>query len=219
MLFYLCQDRCSQLCLGALPPPRRRSVFSLRRPSTSGSEMSTNMSNPGHRPRPLASPSEGRITEETVQLTPISSNSAGHSSSPNYSHPFNYPTSLCATVNSERSSGRPTSSNGGPRVEPEARLEVLHTSSSLPSQTGACIPRQTLSSDGYPSVSSTLSSDSGVQISSTLREAITDPRPIINFNRSGSVTSGTLEGLVERLINHFSELVTIQLHPLFKDIA
>jgi len=60
-----------------------------------------------------------------------------------------------------------------------------------------------------PTVRSAISTDSGVHIPVVVSEAVTDPRSIVKLSSAGNVISGTLEGLVVRLINNFSEYFTV----------
>lgn len=88
-------------------------------------------------------------------------------------------------------------------------LEVPQ-SSSLPSSYGSHFPitERSSSSDshaGKAPIKSVISSDSGVHLTGPVREAVTDPRTILNVNEAGMITSGTLEGLVQRLITNFSK--------------
>ena len=70
--------------------------------------------------------------------------------------------------------------------------------------------QRTFSFYGSPStVRSATSTDSGIQMPGVISEAVTDPRPIVNLSAVGHVISGTLEGLVGRLINNFSEYFTM----------
>lgn len=90
-------------------------------------------------------------------------------------------------------------------------LEVPPLSSSLPTQIGLHhLKERSVSYDGAKSVAnkSTSSSDPGTHLTGDIRAAVTDPRIIVNLNDSGTVASGTLEGLVQRLITNFSELLT-----------
>jgi son of sevenless-like protein len=68
----------------------------------------------------------------------------------------------------------------------------------------------TFSSYGSPStVRSAISTDSGIHIPKVVSEAVTDRRSIVKLSAVGNVISGTLEGLVGRLINNFSEYFTM----------
>jgi len=51
--------------------------------------------------------------------------------------------------------------------------------------------------------------DSGIHIPEVVSEAVTDPRSIVKLSSVGNVISGTLEGLVGRLINNISEYFTM----------
>jgi hypothetical protein len=48
------------------------------------------------------------------------------------------------------------------------------------------------------------SSDSTAHLSGLVREAVTDARIVVNVDETGVIQSGTLKGLVERLIINFS---------------
>jgi len=80
-------------------------------------------------------------------------------------------------------------------------LSVPHLSTSLPARPGLYIPAERSVSLPPRSV---LSSDSSAHLSGPVRDAVTDPRIIVNVNGTGVVQSGTLEGLVERLVVNFS---------------
>ena len=88
-------------------------------------------------------------------------------------------------------------------------LSSISPSTSTPpaSRSGSYFGSQrTFSSYGSPStVRSATSTDSGIHMPEVISEAVTDPRPIVNLSAAGHVISGTLEGLVGRLINNFSE--------------
>ena len=91
-------------------------------------------------------------------------------------------------------------------------LEVPLLSSSLPAQIGVHhMKERSISYDCAKSLAnkSTSSSDPGTHLTGDIRAAITDPRIIVNLNDSGTVASGTLEGLVQRLITNFSEPMPI----------
>lgn len=92
------------------------------------------------------------------------------------------------------------------------KLEVPHLSVSSPSRYGSHFPNQrTFSSDTYPStVRSVMTTDSGIRMSGPIREAVTDSRSIVKFGTTGNVIAGTLEGLVGRLVNNFSECYPTQ---------
>ncbi|RDB23999.1 Serine/threonine-protein kinase STY17 [Hypsizygus marmoreus] len=191
------------------PPTKRRSMFSLRRPSTapSSSDHSSKSPQPVHRLKmPPLTPMGGQIQEEADELSPVSSsNSSGARRHPSMSHSDPYhgaPSKLIIPIASEFSFG------ASPRDKSitdsdTSRLEVPWTSASLPSNFGPHMPQRTVSSEGYPQ-GSVISSDSGIQLPGSVKEAVTNPKSIIHFNRSGSVSSGTLEGLVERLISNFN---------------
>lgn len=81
--------------------------------------------------------------------------------------------------------------------------------SSLPTSIGTHFPDHrrgsTESQDGQISpIKSVLSSNSS-HLSGPVREAVTDPRMIVNLNEAGLVVSGTLEGFVQRLITRYSK--------------
>lgn len=91
-------------------------------------------------------------------------------------------------------------------------LEVPPLSSSLPTQMDVHhMKERSISYDGAKSLAnkSTSSSDPGTHLTGDIQAAITDPRIIVNLNDSGTVASGTLEGLVQRLITNFSEPMPI----------
>ncbi|KAF5386738.1 hypothetical protein D9615_001785 [Tricholomella constricta] len=181
----------------ASPPTKRRSMFSLRRPSTAPPNGNASSLNSGHRWNPLTSPVEGHVVEEPAVLTPIASSSSGSfqrppsaNSASRDGNAYNFPY------------GRVTSyAQSGYQLDADVSgLELARKSSSL---LGAHFTHGTPSPEGC-SPQSITSSDSGIQTSAPLREAVANPESIIHFSRSGSVSAGTLEGLVERLISNFN---------------
>jgi len=87
-------------------------------------------------------------------------------------------------------------------------LPVPRISTSLPTRLGPRSPAdRSVSHDSNFSLParSVLTSNSSAHLSGPVREAVTDPRIVVNVNETGVVQSGTLEGLVERLIINFSE--------------
>ncbi|KAF8163016.1 ras guanine nucleotide exchange factor domain-containing protein [Crassisporium funariophilum] len=86
------------------------------------------------------------------------------------------------------------------------RLEVPHLSASLPARLGSFFPPERSTSYGGQSSpnKSILSTDSGVHLAGPVREAVADPRSIVNSTESGIILSGTMEGLVQRLIANFN---------------
>jgi len=98
--------------------------------------------------------------------------------------------------------------------ESSLRSSKSHPSVSSPSRYGSHFLNQRPFSSGnnYPSTirSVPISTDSGIKISGLIRGAVTDLRSIVKFNPTGNVISGTLEGLVGRLINNFSECYPMQ---------
>jgi len=193
---------------GSRPILKRRSIFSLHsRPSTGDSESSFRSSKSGQQLKiPFIS---GNEISEMDELSPISiSTSKGYngSSLPAREAPqqdgrlplFNIEFTGAVTPMSPRSASR-VQTAGPPK------LEVPHLSVSSPPRYGSHNQRS-FSSDNYPStIRSVISTDSGIRMSGPIREAVTASRPIVKFNTSGNVISGTLEGLVGRLINNFSE--------------
>lgn len=62
--------------------------------------------------------------------------------------------------------------------------------------------------------SSVSSASSGSEISDPLKDAVANKEPIIHFNKSGEVSSGTLEGLIQRLIEHCRKSFHTLIHKL-----
>jgi son of sevenless-like protein len=118
-------------------------------------------------------------------------------SNPAYSIDFDHP-----SISPQRVHPRSASLSGAPT------LSVPHLSTSLPARPGGSYfpAERAASHDSNFSLParSVLSSDSSAHLSGPVREAVTDPRIIVNVNETGVVQSGTLEGLVERLIVNFS---------------
>jgi son of sevenless-like protein len=203
---------------GPRPIPKRRSIFSLHsRPSTGDSESSFRSSKSGQQLKiPFIS---GNEISEMDELSPISiSTSKGYNGSsprargapqqdgrpPLFNIEFTN-ADMPVTPMSPRSASRVTTA--GP-----PKLEVPHLSVSSPSRYGShFLNQRSFSSDHYPStVRSVISTDSGIRMSGPIREAVTDSRSIVKFGTTGNVISGTLEGLVGRLINNFSECYPMQ---------
>jgi son of sevenless-like protein len=73
-----------------------------------------------------------------------------------------------------------------------------------------------------PSLRTTGSSDSNAPLEDPVREATTNLRTTINVTESGVVSSGTLEGLVERLITNFSGSslgsAVSMIHPFYSKV-
>ncbi|TFK42874.1 ras guanine nucleotide exchange factor domain-containing protein [Crucibulum laeve] len=158
-----------------------RSMFSIRRPSTSESKRSTESSG-SISPLSVTGPQGPLQTFERTQRHPSNGDLAIIIES-------RWDREYANTENNRYNSGPP-------------RLDLSHLGSSSPPSINR---HQRTPSGGSPSgVRSFVSYDSGVHMSASLREAVTDPKPIVNLTHSGSVASGTLEGLVERLINNFN---------------
>ena len=117
-------------------------------------------------------------------------------SNPAYSISFDDP-----SISPQRVHPRSASVSGAPT------LSVPNLSASLPHPGSSYFPYERAASHdsnfSLP-VRSILSSDSSAHLSGPVREAVTDSRIIVNVNETGMVQSGTLEGLVERLIVNFS---------------
>lgn len=98
--------------------------------------------------------------------------------------------------------------NSGP-----PKLDLAHLSASPSTRMSNHFPQRSASTD-YPSpMRSVISNDSGIFMTPSQREAVTTSKLIVNLSPSGSVSSGTLEGLVDRLINNFSK------HPFLSDFT
>ncbi|TFK26396.1 ras GEF [Coprinopsis marcescibilis] len=210
------------------------SIFSVKttrsseRPSTSGS--SNSGSSATARPKvtiPIAN--KGKIDEDDV-ISPLN----GFSSSPpsaRYSpqSPGRLPNrgdtirrnsngnGFLEPSSAIRPSPSPSSSfnniDSSLRIEyPSApRLEISHLSSSPPSMRNGMPPTlpktgRTLSVDtaAIRPALSVFSTESGIHMAGPLREAILNPDLIVYTNTRGMVMAGTLEGLIERLINNFN---------------
>ncbi|KAJ3507608.1 hypothetical protein NLJ89_g6206 [Agrocybe chaxingu] len=95
-------------------------------------------------------------------------------------------------------------SPGGP-----PRLELPHLSVSSPARIGAYFPaevprgRQASDASLISPLKSASSSDSGVHFSGPVHEAKSNTRCIVYIN-DGTVSAGSLEGLVQRLISNFN---------------
>jgi len=197
----------------------KRSIFSLRRPSTSGSETSVRSSN-SHRLRiPFLTQTSTQIAEEggvgnssEEQISPISIRVTDG--------PLRSPPSVGSKLNLSDGDGGGlrliVTDQCGSAATPSFRssswssslsLSPLNISASLPTNFGThFLHQRTPSSEGHPpSLPSAGSSVSSSTISGPLKQAVTDPTPIFHLTRDGSVAAGTLEGLVERLINNSSE--------------
>ncbi|KAG5652946.1 hypothetical protein H0H81_002954 [Sphagnurus paluster] len=184
----------------AAQPMKRRSLFSLNKRPTTGTNSSVSSSSSNLRLKPFPTLTDGHIAEEHNPLTPISSSNSGsirhHYSS---THSAKISTSRDSDFRYERAT---RSAQDGPRLD-NSRLEVPRTSSSVPSSFGGNFSSGRAPSESHPA-QSIISSESGRETSPSLREALNNPKSIIHFSRSGSVASGTLEGLVERLISNFN---------------
>jgi len=131
------------------------------------------------------------------QNSVASTNSNPAYSNPAYSIGFEH-----SPISPQRLHPRSTSLSETPAVS------VPHLSTSFPTRSGGSyIPAERAASHGG-NVSlpprSVPSSNSSAHLSGPVREAVTDPRIIVKVNETGVVQSGTLEGLVERLIVNFS---------------
>ncbi|KAF8964088.1 ras guanine nucleotide exchange factor domain-containing protein [Flammula alnicola] len=89
-------------------------------------------------------------------------------------------------------------------------LEVPHLSSPLPTPHSIHFPTDTHDGSTPSPIRSIISSDSGIQVTGPIREAVTDTRIIVNVTESGVVSSGTLAGLVQRLITNFDSRKDIE---------
>ncbi|KAF4576870.1 hypothetical protein EYR36_000532 [Pleurotus pulmonarius] len=189
---------------------RRPSLFGSSRPSTASSEHSTS-STPSRRIRIpfLSSPRQDtqKIIEEPSEspqdeLSPLSvlpsqgeiqrKQSGGEGGALRLFVTSPSMSSLRTVSSGKR---RSSASSSSPSIPPP-------TSASLPTDFGSHMPLRR-GSDGGASPSPDLSatwSDSGSD-SSLVRRAISDPTPIYHLDADGSVSSGTLEGLVERLLS------------------
>ncbi|KAF9496004.1 hypothetical protein BDN71DRAFT_1446698 [Pleurotus eryngii] len=190
---------------------RRPSLFGSSRPSTSSSEHSTS-STPSRRIRIpfLSSPRQDtdKIIEEPSEFSPqdelsplsvlpaqgeIQRKQSGGEGGALRLFVTSPSTSSLRTMSSGKR--RSSASSSAPSIPPP-------TSASLPTDFGSHMPLRR-GSDGGASPSPDLSatwSDSGSD-SSLVRRAISDPTPIYHLDVDGSVSSGTLEGLVERLLS------------------
>lgn len=81
-------------------------------------------------------------------------------------------------------------------------------SSSAPTSFGTHFPDRRGSAESHHGRAMTIGSaisSSSSHLSGPAREAVTDPREIVQVNPAGMVVFGTLEGFVKRLIMHFSK--------------
>ena len=133
---------------------------------------------------------EGSVASTNSSLSPAYSN-------PAYSIDFEH-----QPISPQRLHPRSASLSATPTVS------APHLSTSLPARPGGSYfpADRAASHDGTLSLPprSVVSSNSNAHLSGPVREAVTDPRIIVNVNETGVVQSGTLEGLVERLIVNFS---------------
>lgn len=197
---------------GSRPITKRRSIFSLpSRPSTGDSESSFRSAKSGQQLKiPFIS---GNGISEMDELSPISiSTSKGYNgSSPparKASQQDGRPPLFNIDFTGVDVPATPLSPRSASRVQTgPPKLEVPHLSASSPSRYGShFLNQRAFSSDNYPStIRSVMSTDSGIRMSGPIREAVTDSRSIVKIGTTGNVISGTLEGLVGRLINNFSE--------------
>ena len=99
----------------------------------------------------------------------------------------------------------------GNEISEANNLSSISPSTPPTSRSGSHFGSQrTFSSYSSPStVLSAISTESGIHIPEVVSEAVADPRSIVKTSAVGSVISGTLEGLVGRLINNFSEYFTM----------
>ncbi|KAG6909463.1 hypothetical protein DXG01_000448 [Tephrocybe rancida] len=90
------------------------------------------------------------------------------------------------------------------RSESESlKLAIPSSASSLPSLSETHFSQRTTESpDGHSTPRSNLSLDSGIDVDTKLHEAATETQSIVHIDkRIGTVSSGTLEGLIDRLIS------------------
>lgn len=196
---------------GSRPLAKRRSIFSLpSRPSTGDSQSSFRSSKSGQQLKiPFIS---GNEISEMDELSPISiPTSKGYNGSSPFARQAPQQDGRPPLFNIEFTGAdvpTPMSPRSASRVQTAGppKLEVPHLSVSSPSRYGShFLNQRSFSSDYYPStVRSVMSTDSGIRMSGPIREAVTDSRSIVKFGTTGNVISGTLEGLVGRLINNFN---------------
>lgn len=204
------------LLVEMLKPKRSRSLF--RRPRTADSESSTKSS---RSMRLLSIPWLGRndVVEEPDQSSNSSLRSEGGATELS---PFR-------TVNSLHARSYYHPHNGGVGLEgylstspTESRISPIPPRVDLPNLTDLPRPcystpaaglhspaslQSPLSAVSLRSLSDTseMSTGSGFHVSGPLAAAVADPTSTIYLSRLGTVACGTLAGLVERLINNFSE--------------
>jgi son of sevenless-like protein len=145
----------------------------------------------------IGNASNSRRRENSVGSTNSSLSPSPAYSNPAYSIGFEHP-----PISPQRLHPRSASLSATPTVS------VPHLSTSLPARPGGLYfpAERAASHDSNVSLPprSIVSSNSSAHLSGPVREAVTDPRIIVNVNETGVVQSGTLEGLVERLIVNFS---------------
>ncbi|KDR73425.1 hypothetical protein GALMADRAFT_124495 [Galerina marginata CBS 339.88] len=198
----------------AIPRPITAPTVSHRqsftRPSTSGSDASAISLIPSSRPRNPSIRSNG--SRENDELSPLGISPSGgfirnvmeplrrrqNSGSSSSSTPT-------VTVDPEPSPTLQSSPRSASRIDGPPRLEVPSSSSfSLPAQLGTYFPpEQFFSYDRSVSSPRSIRSMSSSHLSDSVREAVSDPRLIVNVV-NGVVSTGTLEGLVHRLITNFN---------------
>ncbi|KAL0947206.1 hypothetical protein HGRIS_013323 [Hohenbuehelia grisea] len=192
-------------------PRHSSSRLSLRRPSTSSSNASIKSSaSAKSRLRSFfrlpSSAEADRIHEveegsdrSSSQLSPISISASPGGSL--HSHPNGIP--VVRTPDSDHGTNPNFFPGGNGLPASPQMLSPPAISSSLPSNFGTeWGDRRMASSDSAssPATSDMWSEHSNME--NLLRRAVLDPAPILNMKGDGSVISGTLEGLVERLLNH-----------------
>lgn len=150
----------------------------------------------------VSSPNRGFFQKHVEPVYPRknSTSSCNSSSSSNPVVNIDFDSSWSApSPTSPRSDSRIRFGTDSPRLEPPA------VSSSLPVNPGSHFQQieRSQSYDVSSTARSVRSSNSSVHITGPLREAVSDPRIIVN-TQNGIIISGTLEGLVDRLITNFS---------------
>lgn len=197
---------------------RRTSLFSPRRPSTADSAASIKSTSSKSRLGiSFAARNPHRIPEEDDELSPISiqvtSGPLRSLSSPDSgleANNLSKPSIWGLSANDRRFSNASSPAGSSQPSQVNSDISLLQVSpqwNSLPTSFGSNFPSHlTARTSSEHQTSPTMPSSPADSFSSgLLREAAADSNAILNLSPGGAVMSGTLEGLVERLISGSSE--------------
>ncbi|KAG6909446.1 hypothetical protein DXG01_000431 [Tephrocybe rancida] len=91
-------------------------------------------------------------------------------------------------------------SRGSPSLSGHSELGTANLA--IPSSASSSPSFSRTSSDSHSAPRSTVSIDSGIQVNSSVEDVVTEKRPTVHVDKgTGTVLSGTLEGLIEKLIS------------------